>query len=259
MANLLCFSFIFHTATAAPDSKISNYTECEYHLLSNGDSDRVFNEKHVAISVFAVLPIDAEMHRKVYGKNAIYSSDAKREFDDARARISNLSSKIVKLAIDSGKNSQQEFTALLAASKDKTLVIVGHNDDGNFAFADGTTMQTLEMAKQCSTHNAFCIFLTCEAESLNSEGCAAGADCKITAKEATLSLAKAVDNVFPNKDAPVGVSGRDLWNDIDRNIRSSKHASLIRYVMIAGVVVAIIVIIHKKNDDDEKNKKRAAP
>lgn len=239
-----------------PSEEIKDYTECEYYLLSSRNSDKLFNEKRISISVFAVLPSDAEMYQSVYGKKAIYSSDAKQEFNDARIRINKLPIEIAHPAIDSGKNSQQEFTDLLAASKNRTLVIVGHNDDGAFMFADGTSMQILEMAKRCSANNAFCIFLTCEAEILNGEGCAAGANCRITAKEATLSLAKAVDGLSSDKKNPKELSGRDLWDNINRNIRSSKLASLVRYVMIAGVVVAIIVIIHKQADDDDKKKRK---
>lgn len=157
-----------------------------------------------AVSTFVVAPTDAKQYRNIFrptGANAAHPQDL------TQAQATELTSVQVSLKQTLGRDrpddlSDKSVEARIKADPSSFLIVVGHNDKGQFRFADGTET-TIDLMAQAARPDQRLIFISCEAARHLTQPNAVGVRRELTYPEA-FQIAKSIETYIAS--IPAGLS-----------------------------------------------------
>jgi acyl-coenzyme A thioesterase PaaI-like protein len=206
--------------------------------IDGSNSDHQLDRERLApVSVFAAIPSSDAEYAAVYGATAGFSAAAKADFATARDRLRGLDHK----AVDVELGDRKRFDKLLARSAGRVVVIVGHDVDGRFRFVRGGALAVLDMATACAARDAFCVFITCEADKLRpGSACSAGASCAVSFDHAS----RALQRVAAYAAGAPKLTAKALQDAIRNGARADQRLVQTRHLLADGTVVAVLDTIY---------------
>jgi hypothetical protein len=138
-----------------------------------------------AVSVFVVAPTDATQYRNIFRPT---DTNTTHPADLTQAQASELTSVQASLKQTLGRDrpddlSDKSVEARIKGDPSSFVIVIGHNDKGQFRFADGSET-TIDLMAQAARPNQRLIFISCEAAGHLTQPNAAGAHRDLTYPEA---------------------------------------------------------------------------
>jgi hypothetical protein len=183
------------------------------HQLINSDS-----------STFAVVPKNEHDYHSVFGGE----SWSEKQSGHMQSAFSSLS-KLQNASFDSGSRSIDQLFGVIGNSKNRYLIIIGHNENGSLKLLDGSSVSLSNVADRCETHGAFCIVLSCKSEDhvKISDGTTLFIRSDISFEEASM-IAKAMEmTLATNKVDGLQTSVLQLHDTMSKTLRSAEYAAKI--------------------------------
>jgi hypothetical protein len=157
-----------------------------------------------AVSTFVVAPTDAKEYQNIFRPTA---GTTKHPADLTQAQVSELTSVQASLKQTLGRDGPDDLTdksieARIKADPAAFVIIVGHNDRGQFRFADGSET-TIDLMAKAARPDQRVIFISCEAARHLTQPNAVGARRELTYPEA-FQIAKSIETYIAG--VPAGLS-----------------------------------------------------
>jgi hypothetical protein len=235
-------------AAAAPAAIESDCEQTKLRRINDkidgSNSDKQLERaRPVPVSVFASIPVTDAQYAAVYGKATVVTAAAKHDLATAIDRIRALDKNVIDVEL--GATDRKAFDRLTARAKRRVVLIIGHELEGRFRFLNGSDMSVLDMAAACSAHDAFCVFLLCETETLLAGSpCSAGASCLVSADRAS----RAVQHVASYAAAAPSITAKAVQDAIRNGARAEQRALQARAVLAEGFVIAVIDTIYETSN-----------
>lgn len=144
------------------------------------------------------------------------------------------------------KLSAAALPAQLEKSNAEYVIFVGHNEEGTFKFADGTSMSLSDMTEIATRAQKIPIFISCGAKSYVSE--AIGVHRELGVSEA-IAATKVVVSFVKSRD-------RVSAQQIQEHLSDFNHKYRVAYVVQRGChaatgLLVVAIIVYLLGDDDD--------
>jgi len=201
-----------------------------------------------AVNTVVIAPTNVDEYNKMFPTSA--TSGNVEEIRDIAGRLQQMS-----LAAASDWN-RDNFEARLKQSKASYIILVGHNDGGNFIFNNGSNLLLADMVVTASEQKKRLIVLSCRAKNYVPKGTPATSG-EISYPEA-LVIADKVSKFIESRNGDTSLSeiNSQLTPIEDQATQHFKW----KYIIVAGCKaavsgVAIALLVYALSDDDKKKKK----
>jgi len=203
----------------------------------NGELTNEINTKlRTSFGFFVSMPTGAHDYHKIF-PNTTPSTGAINEVKKARTQINNLHS-IYGDNVESTVSglSASDFANYLSSTKSDYVAIIGHNDDGNFAFLTPPTINLSKMAAMCVAADKKCIFLSCESSSYISNDMAD--TISINPSISYADALKVVDAVMKLSSNSSKLSLSEIETVVQKTVTFAKYKPVVQYVSVSSSAVA---------------------
>ncbi len=200
------------------------------------------------VSTVVIAPTNVDEYNRMFPSSA--TSGNVEEIRDVAARLQQMS-----LAAGSDWNGDN-FEARLKQSKASYIILVGHNDGGNFIFTNGSNLLLADMVVTASDQKKRLIVLSCRAKNYVPKGTPATSG-EISYPEALVIAGKLSKFIE-------GRNGATSLSEINSQLtpiegQATQHFRW-KYIIVAGCKaavsgVAIALLVYALSDDDKKKKK----
>ena len=198
------------------------------------------------VSTFIVAPTDAKEYRNIF---IATSGNGTQPADLTQAQASELTSVKASLKQTLGRNrpddlSDKSVEARIKADPASFVIVVGHNEKGEFRFADGT-QTTIDVMAQSARPDQRLIFISCEAAEHLTQPNAVGARRDLTYPEA-FQIAKSIETYIAG--IPAGLS----LDAVKQRLESTEASIGVRYQVkyflmkaacFGGTAIAVALLI----------------
>lgn len=199
-----------------------------------------------AVSIFVVAPTDANQYRNIFrqtGSNATHPGDL------TQAQSSELTSVQVSLKQTLGRDHPDDLSGKSVESRIKAdtssfVIVVGHNDKGQFRFADGTET-TIDSMAQAARPDQRLIFISCEAARHLTQPNAVGARRELTYPEA-FQIAKNIETYIAGIPAGLSLDAvKQRLESTETNIGVKYQVKyfLMKAACFGGTVIVVALLI----------------
>jgi len=185
-----------------------------------------------------VLPSKLSDFEKLYGGKVVATPQRKKEIDLVTKKISALKRSDVSREITSAT-----LDAVAAYGNEPYVALVGHNDDGQFVFLDGSREDIADLASTFTLHGKVPIFISCSAAA-HVAGRAPATTRDLTIAEALAIEADLRDFMTTAKRFSTG----DLYAHLRSAEQRAKFRYKTRYLLMKGcaavggaIVLAILI------------------
>ncbi len=201
-----------------------------------------------SVSTVVVAPTNVDEYNRMFPRSA--TTGSVEEIKDVADRLKQMS-----LTAASDWNGDN-FEARVGESKASYIILVGHNDGGDFIFNNGSHLLLADMVVKASDQKKRLIVLSCRAKNYVPKGSPA------TSRE--ISYPEALFIADKLSKFIEGRSGATSLSEINSQLTPiEEHASqhfMWKYIIVAGCKaaasgVAIALLIYFLSDDDKKKKK----
>jgi hypothetical protein len=140
-------------------------TACE--RLLTGDPTNYTTDFDAGLDVYAVIPKTEAEYHNVFGKAKTYTQAASVDMFAAATAVAKQGTwKVADAAtVKAAKMTAAQHLQYYIKSSKKSLVgVIGHNEDGLFKFADGSSMSIKDIAEACFSLKKKCVIISCNSE-----------------------------------------------------------------------------------------------
>jgi hypothetical protein len=149
----------------------------------------------------------------------------------------------------------ENFDEKVKAVQGAFIILIGHNDNGNFVFVNGSKRDISDLANTCGASGKLCIFIACRSQESILAGAALGLRHEVTFAEGT-EIAKTVMAVL-TRNAATGMSAEELTNYLRQTERKAHFRYQTKYLIFKGCGAALglmVIALVSYGFDDCKGK-----
>lgn len=121
---------------------------------------RIATPRNERVTVISVLPRNANEYENIYGRRPTRIE----EIDMAKTRLRLGQMSQSRLELYPGARTSVGFYDHIRRAEEQTIIVVGHNVNGEFRFADGVSRNLAEMSSLLEEQNKQAILLSCDAQ-----------------------------------------------------------------------------------------------
>lgn len=159
-------------------------------VVVNYDEGLIFLDEEMpnSIRLISSVPDTPQSFNNIFSRNPSVA-----DMDDVNTTLKKLSSTQIKGSYISSKNSE-DFLAGISNSDEKTIIILGHNDNGFLKFSDGSELSISNISLQCKKNQKYCVFISCKSKSFLDQD-SLGLDYNIILSDAVILVRYLIKNI----------------------------------------------------------------
>ncbi|GLS91051.1 hypothetical protein GCM10007916_21190 [Psychromonas marina] len=238
----------------APDGTYS-HSFVNNENLSDELANEISSKLRPSFGVFASIPTGADDYHKIF-PNTTPSPGAINEIKKVRMQINNLQS-LYGDGVEStvSGRSALDFANYLSSAKSDYVTIIGHNDDGDFAFLTPPSIGLTKMAAMCVTANKKCIFLSCESSSYIGDNITD--TISINPSISYDDAFKVVDAVIKSSSYSSSFSLAEIETVVQKTLTIAKYKPVVQFVVVSSSSISglagIVILIEDEKAPNKEN------
>src|SRR5207249_10501973 len=135
------------------------------------------------------------------------------------------------------------------------VLIVGHNQEGRFAFLNGSDKALDDLANDCAASGKICIFISCRSRKYIHAGVAYGLSSELTFPQA-FYITKAVQDFLISRKSQ-STSPAVLYSHLQQTEAEATFKFQTRYLILKGCgaatgLIVLAIVVADLSDDDCK-------